>query len=153
MKTLKIFTIFALVATFSLATISPAWAHPGHGLPPGHSHVWGGGLRHLEPVPSSSGSSSETHHYYHDDRGAAWGALAGGTILGVVLSNAANQPDQATQPTVVVVQQPNVDATAQQQYLEQEIERERQAAGRFFVLPLTPGAITSCSPPFWYWIP
>jgi hypothetical protein len=39
-----------------------------------------------------------------------------------------NQSKQASQPTVVVIQQPVSDTTAQQQYLAQEIERERAKA-------------------------
>jgi hypothetical protein len=39
-----------------------------------------------------------------------------------------NQSKQASQPTVVVIQQPASDASAQQQYLAQEIEQERAKA-------------------------
>jgi hypothetical protein len=97
MKTLKTFAIITLVATFTLASTSSAWAH--------HRH---------------------RHHRHHN--GAVWGAAVGGTMLGIVMSNMANQPRQTSQPQVVVVQPQNTpsgDAGIQKQYLALELERER----------------------------
>lgn len=48
----------------------------------------------------------------------------GGAVLGMVMSGMGDQPQQTTQPTVVVVQQP-ADDTADQNQLALEIERER----------------------------
>ncbi len=158
MKTLMTITIFALVATFSLSTGSPAWAHPaafphahmnpptpmpsgkstwgckGPGCKPSASMPTGGGTwgckgpgckPSAKPTKQPNPTQPQVHHHYHRSRGASWGAFAGGTALGLVMGTMANQPQQTTQPTVVYVQQPNGDATEQQQYLEQEIERER----------------------------
>lgn len=138
MKFLKTTTL-ALVVSLCLAPMSSAWArngrhgirggsaiHGGHGFRGGHSFRGGHGFRghhgfrgrhHAIPIHSSSTTIIERH-----DNGAAFVALASGTILGLVVGSLANQPHHVAQPQVVVVQ------ANQQRYLELEIERERARA-------------------------
>ncbi|MDV2480080.1 MAG: hypothetical protein RX317_07525 [bacterium] len=132
MKFLKTTTL-ALVVSLSLAPMSSAWArngrhgirggsaiHGGHGFRGGHSFRGGHGFHgrhHAIPIHSSSTTIIERH-----DNGAAFVALASGTILGLVVGSLANQPHHVAQPQVVVVQ------ANQQRYLELEIERERAKA-------------------------
>lgn len=83
-------------------------------------------------VPMSSAWAHHSHHH-HSHHGAVWGAAVGGTMLGVVMSGVANQPRQATQPQVVVVQpqappKSDVNLYQQQRYLDLELERERERA-------------------------
>ncbi len=140
MKFLKTTTL-ALVVSLSLAPMSSAWArngrhgirggsaiHGGHGFRGGHSFRGGYGFRgghgfhgrhHAIPIHSSSTTIID-----RNDNGAAFVALASGTILGLVVGSLANQPHQVAQPQpqVVVVQ------ANPQRYLELEIERERAKA-------------------------
>ena len=131
MKFLKTTTL-ALVVSLCLAPMSSAWARNGrhgrggssfrggHGFRGGHSFRGGHGFRgrhHGIPIHSSSTTIIE-----RNDNGAAFVALASGTILGLVVGSLANQPHQVAQPQVVVVQ------ANQQRYLELEIERERAKA-------------------------
>ncbi len=146
MKFLKTTTL-ALVVSLSLAPMSSAWARNGrhgirggsairgrsnfrggHGFRGGHSfrsgHSFRGGhgfhgRHHAIPIHSSSTTIIERH-----DNGAAFVALASGTILGLVVGSLANQPHHVaqSQPQVVVVQ------ANQQRYMELEIERERAKA-------------------------
>ena len=146
MKFLKTTTL-ALVVSLSLAPMSSAWARNGrHGIRGGsaihgRSSFRGGhgfrgshgihrrhgfqrrhgfyGRHHAIPIHSSSTTIIEEH-----DNGAAFVALASGTILGLVVGSLVNQPHQVAQPQpqVVVVQ------ANQQRYLELEIERERAKA-------------------------
>ncbi len=141
MKTLKTLTSAVLAASLCLTPLGSAWAfgHERHlpGLGPCdrrpelcRSIRPGGGTPPLPappaPAPSAPEPSVDSHHD-HDD-GATWGALAGGTILGMVMSSAASQSQQDTQPKVVVVQQPDEDTTSREAELELEIERERAKA-------------------------
>ncbi len=107
--------------------MSSAWARNGrHGIRGGSAihgrssfrggHGFRGG-HHAIPIHSSSTTIIEGH-----DHGAAFVALASGTILGLVVGSLVNQPHQVAQPQVVVVQ------ANQQRYLELEIERERAKA-------------------------
>ncbi|MFB3072137.1 MAG: hypothetical protein ACE1ZU_01415 [bacterium] len=133
MKFLKTTTL-ALVVSLSLAPMSSAWARNGrHGIRGGsaihgRSSFRGGhgfqrrhhgfrGRHHRAPIHSSSTTIIEEH-----DNGAAFVALASGTMLGFVVGSLVNQPHQVAQPQVVVVQ------ANQQRYLELEIERERARA-------------------------
>ncbi len=126
-------TTLALVVSLCLAPMSSAWArngrhgirggsaiHGGHGFRGGHSFRGGHGFHgrhHAIPIHSSSTTIIERH-----DNGAAFVALASGTMLGFVVGSLVNQPHQVAQPQVVVVQ------ANQQRYLELEIERERARA-------------------------
>jgi len=128
MKFLKTTTL-ALVVSLCLAPMSSAWARNGrHGIRGGSAIHGGHGFRghhgfrgrhHAIPIHSSSTTIIEKH-----DNGAAFVALASGTILGLVVGSLANQPHHVAQPQpqVVVVQ------ANQQRYLELEIERERARA-------------------------
>ena len=132
MKFLKTTTL-ALVVSLSLAPMSSAWArngrhgirggsaiHGGPGFRGGHSfrgHHGFRGRHHAIPIHSSSTTIIE-----RDDNGAAFVALASGTILGLVVGSLANQPHHVAQPQVVVV------PANQQRYLELAIERERARA-------------------------
>lgn len=137
MKTLKTFAAFVLTSTIALVPLSSAlaldfeidrcrirpFACGGRGLDPDIA-------RRVRPrpdveAPARPSPPREVHHYHDDDDGAVWGALAGGTVLGVVMSSMANQPSQDTQATVVVVQQPDGYNARQRQSLQQEIEEER----------------------------
>ncbi len=138
MKFLKTTTL-ALVVSLSLAPMSSAWARNGrhglrggsaihgrsnfrggHGFRGGHRFRGGHGFRgrhHGIPIHSSSTTIIERH-----DNGAAFVALASGTMLGFVVGSLVNQPHPTAPPQVVVVQ------ANQQRYLELEIERERAKA-------------------------
>ncbi|MCH7768370.1 MAG: hypothetical protein IH828_05485 [Nitrospinae bacterium] len=126
MKFLKTTTL-ALVVSLCLAPMSSAWARNGrHGIRGGSAIHGGHGFRghhgfrgrhHAIPIHSSSTTIIERH-----DNGAAFVALASGTMLGLVVGSLVNQPHPTAQPQVVVVQ------ANQQRYLELEIERERARA-------------------------
>jgi hypothetical protein len=107
MKTVKTVAILALAFGLTLGSLSQAQAFQLIEQPIGQ-----------QPVPNR-------HHRHHGDSGAVFGAMAGGTLLGLVIGSTAAQAQQPAQPQVVVIQQPSDDATPVQHSLELEIERER----------------------------
>ena len=137
MKCLRKAVILTLVVTFAFGPASSALAAPVQAVmdpclvnpqKPGCLRIRQDLIQQAKPVlpnnPAPNRPAPRVHHHYYDS-GATWGALAGGTMLGIVLGSMASQPRQDTQSAVVVVQQPVDDATTQQRYLELEIERER----------------------------
>lgn len=137
MKTLKTFAIITLVASLTAAPMSAAWAGPAIKMDPCFKTVLGCGKNQIDPnrfknIAPNKGAKKpapkpqpQVHHHYHRDDGAAWGALAGGTVLGLVVGSMANQPQQAAQPQVVYVEQAPDQPTPRDPDLELEIERER----------------------------
>ena len=95
MKTIKIITILALVATFSLATISPAYAH-----------------------------HHRRHHGNHggDIAVAAVGGTMLGLVMGSVISQPQQAPQPQV---VVVQQPTSNTSTSAEQYQALSLERER----------------------------
>ncbi len=145
LATLKNMTVFTLVAALTFGPVSLAaaadvkWAGfnkpktaANFGKIDKNAHFGGPLVPVPQPnnqpnqQPNTSNNQTEVHHY-HRDNGAAWGALAGGTMLGLVMGSMANQP-QESQATVVYVQQPNADTQNRDKELELEIERERAKA-------------------------
>ncbi len=107
MKTVKTVAILALALSLTLGSLSQAQAFQ------------------LIERPTGRQPALNRHHGHHDDSGAVWGAMAGGTLLGLFVGSTAAKAQQPAQPQVVVVQQPSDDATPAQHSLEMEIERER----------------------------
>jgi hypothetical protein len=135
MKTLKTFAIATLIAGVILAPVSAALAGPVVKMKPCHKTVLGCGKSQINPnvfknAQPNKGANPpaaqpQVHNHYHRDDGAVWGALAGGTMLGLVVGSMANQPEQPAQPQVVYVQQAPDQQTPTDTDLEFEIERER----------------------------
>lgn len=142
MKTMKTFAVLTLVVTFTLGQAGFAAAFQLQ-QDPCMNQPWMPKCKQVQmdpnqlqfnppapnqPAPNQPAQGGHNHRH-HRDNGAAWGAFAGGTILGMVVSSAANQPNQSAETTVVYIQQPtDDDYTARQKYLEEEIERERAKA-------------------------
>lgn len=143
MKTMKTFAVLTLVAAFTLGQAGFAAAFQLQ-QDPCMNQPWMPKCKQVQvdpnklqfnppapnqPAPNQQPAQGGHNHRHHRDSGAAWGAFAGGTILGMVVSSAANQPKQGAETTVVYIQQPtDDDSTARQKYLEEEIERERAKA-------------------------
>lgn len=135
MKTFKTLAIITLAVTFTFGPVSQVFAGPNVYMKgwnkPKTAGNWGtinknanlGGPITKIPQPGPAPNQPPANNNGHD-HGYNWGAFAGGTVMGLVMSSAANQPQQQTQPTVVYVQQTTED-TDTRQHLELEIERER----------------------------
>lgn len=123
MKTVKTLTILTLAASLTLAPMSLAWAYDGrhgrHGHYRGSRHYYGGHHHRYYPRNVYRSTTIINEH----DHGGEWVALAGGTMLGLVVGSLANQPPPPpAQPQVVVV------GAERQRQMELEIELERAKA-------------------------
>ncbi len=136
MKKITILTVAVLAVALTVGQAAAAdlkikgWNKPKTANQYGNldpAKVTGGPITYNpQPAPAAQ---PQVHNHYYEERGFGWGEFAGGTALGLMMGAAANQPQQqTTQPTVVYVQQPTEDTTAQQEALELEIERERAKA-------------------------